>query len=222
MQKQFFLHFMPRCSKIWYRACFAVLGMLGGFPLGATVACELYTQGKITKRQGEYLCAFTNNPSLSFMLSYVGGIFGDRRLGVLLAILCFVCSAFVAIAFKYLFLNKEERDILLVGASSSKIELADAIKDGGITMVVICACVVFFGSISRLLPMNLRGFLEISGGMEGCNSPVQAAVLLGFSGFSVMCQVAVVCKRKLSLAPFIGAKLMQSAVMGICAYFLFD
>jgi len=198
------------------------MGMLGGFPLGAAVATELYENGSITKKQGEYLCAFTNNPSLSFILSYVGGVLGDLRLGVYLALLCFASSVFIAVVFRYIFLKPNERRILPSVSSHTQASLASAIKEGGFTMLIISACVVFFGSISQLLPTALRGFLEISGGMASCKSPVRAAVLLGFSGISVMCQVAAICGGKLSAAPFITAKLLQSAFMGIFACFLFD
>jgi len=50
-------------------AALLAMGMLGGFPLGAAVAVELYDNGAVDKRQAEYLCAFTNNPSLSFSVS---------------------------------------------------------------------------------------------------------------------------------------------------------
>lgn len=220
-------------SKGFYRLCavlpcggteiaLLIMGMLGGFPLGATVAYELYANGKISKRQAEYLCAFTNNPSVSFTVSYVGGVLGSRRMGALLALLTFLSAAVTAIILRYTFLKKDERHIAPPVAAFSSTELAAAIRDGSITMLVICGCVVFFGGLSQMLPEGLRGFLELSGGIAICRTPTKAAVLLGFSGVSVMCQVSAVCRGKLSAAPFVLAKLMQSAIMGVFAYFLFD
>ncbi len=220
-------------SKYFYALCRLVpgigtelalllMGMLGGFPLGAVVASELYENGCINKKQGEYLCAFTNNPSLSFTVSFVGGTLGSAGLGIALAALCFVSSTIVALLFKFFYLGKAERKITLDKAFGAETEIATAIREGAFTMLVICACVVFFGSLGTLLPGPLRGFLELSGGIANCYDPVLAAMLLGFSGVSVMGQVAVVCKGKLAVAPFIAAKLLQSALMGFFAYFLFD
>lgn len=216
-----FYGFCASFSKGGTELALLFMGTLGGFPLGAAVATELYENGSLTKKQAEYLCAFTNTPSLSFILSYVGGIF-DSKTGVKLALLSLASSVFVAVVLRYTFLDKNERQILLSPSDRPQASLASAVKEGGFTMLVISACVVFFGSISQLFPKDMQGFLEISGGMASCKSPVQAAVLLGFSGFSVMCQVGAVCKGRLSALTFITAKLIQSAFMGAFAYFLFD
>lgn len=219
-------------SSAFYRLCslfpffgteaaLIIMGILGGFPLGATVAYELYEGGRITKRQAEYLCAFTNNPSLPFIISYVGGALGSRKVGTALAALCLLSAILSAVLLRYVFLGKEERSIkppLGIGSGKS---ITKAIKDGSVTMVIISGCIVFFGSICPLFPKSARGFLELSGGIAGCQHPTEAAVLLGFSGLSVMCQVAAACKGRLSVVPFVLSKLMQSAVMGAAAYFLF-
>lgn len=220
-------------SKAFYRICsffpffgtetaLLILGVLGGFPLGANAALQLYEEGQINKKQAEYLCAFTNNPSLSFTISYTGAVLGNKRAGVILALLTLLSSLVTAAVLKYTFLPKGDRRISPAAGLVKSKSLAVAIKDGSFATIVICGCVVFFGSISVLFPEKLRGVLELSGGIARCKSETEAAFLLGFSGFSVMCQVAAVCGGRLSAFPFILSKLMQSAFMTLCAYFLFD
>jgi sporulation integral membrane protein YlbJ len=47
------------------------MGYTSGFPIGAAIAAQLRQQGRISKREGERLIAFTNNPSPAFI---AGGI----------------------------------------------------------------------------------------------------------------------------------------------------
>ncbi len=220
-------------SKAFYRLCaffpfwgvetaLLILGVLGGFPLGASVAEKLYAEGQVNKKQAEYLCAFTNNPSLSFTVSYVGAVLGSKKTGAVLAILTVLSAVVSAVLLRYVFLPKEDRHIApSLGLVKSK-GLAEAVRDGCFNMLIICGCVVFFGSIGVLLPEKLRGILELSGGIANCKTETQAAFLLGFSSFSVMCQVSAVCGGKLSVLPFLLSKLIQSAFMTFFAYFLFD
>lgn len=220
-------------SRLFYRLCgifpyfgtelaLIIMGMLGGFPLGASVAVQLYDSGRISKRQGEYLCAFTNNPSVAFVVSYVGGVLGDTRTGILLALLVFGSAVICALALKPIMLKGDERVLRLSDTNPTPLQPAAALRECSTTMVLICGCIVFFGGVGALVPQSVRGLLELSGGVADCRSPVEAAVLLGFSGVCVCFQVAAICADRLSAMPYFAAKLMQSAIMGVGAYFLFD
>ena len=60
-----------------------VLGFVGGYPLGAKTALELYRQGLCTKTETERLLAFCNNSGPAFILGVVGaGIFGSGQIGL--------------------------------------------------------------------------------------------------------------------------------------------
>lgn len=210
-------HVLPRFGV---EAALLIMGMLGGFPLGAAVAVELYDNGAVSKKQAEYLCAFTNNPSLSFTVSYVGGVFNNKNIGLRLALLTALSAVAAAVILKPFLLPKSKGGIKLIPATGSVPTLSAAIKDTCTTMLVICGCIVFFGSLCWMLPPQLQGVLELSGGISRCRSVGNAAVLLGFSGVSVLCQVSAVCKGKLSTAPYLAAKLVQAAFMGLGAHFL--
>lgn len=47
------------------------LGLFCGYPMGARLTAELYTQKKITRKEAEYLLTFSNNASPMFLTSYV-------------------------------------------------------------------------------------------------------------------------------------------------------
>lgn len=48
-----------------------VLGILCGYPMGAKLASDLFTNGKISKREAEYLLTFANQPSPAFLNTYL-------------------------------------------------------------------------------------------------------------------------------------------------------
>lgn len=52
-----------------------IMGFFCGFPMGAKVIADLLETGQITKKQGEFLLAFTNNIGPLYLISYVFPLF---------------------------------------------------------------------------------------------------------------------------------------------------
>lgn len=62
-----------------------ILGLIGGYPVGARTVAELYAQGGCTKPEAQRLLAFCNNSGPAFLLGVVGiGVFGSPGIGGLL------------------------------------------------------------------------------------------------------------------------------------------
>ena len=59
-----------------------ILGLLCGYPMGAKLAGDLYHAGKIGRQEAEYLLTFCNNPSPAFLITYVGNICLEGKIGV--------------------------------------------------------------------------------------------------------------------------------------------
>ena len=60
-----------------------VLGLAGGYPVGARTAAELYAQGSLTRDEAERLLTFCNNANPAFLLSGLGlGVLGSVRAGL--------------------------------------------------------------------------------------------------------------------------------------------
>ena len=51
-----------------------VIGILSGYPAGAYVVCELYTEGIITKNEAHRLLPFCNNSGPLFIIGTVGAV----------------------------------------------------------------------------------------------------------------------------------------------------
>ena len=57
-----------------------ILGLLGGYPVGARTVAELYGRGEIAREEAEQLLAFCNNSGPGFFLGVCGtAVFGSAR-----------------------------------------------------------------------------------------------------------------------------------------------
>ena len=60
-----------------------LLGLVGGYPIGARTAAELYASGDLTRQEAERLLTFCNNSNPVFLISVLGaGVFGSVRTGL--------------------------------------------------------------------------------------------------------------------------------------------
>ncbi len=78
------------------------LGFVGGYPVGARTAIQLYENGQCSRTEAERLLAFCNNSGPAFILGVVGaGVFGSGRLGLLLCLTHLLASLAVGVLFRF-------------------------------------------------------------------------------------------------------------------------
>ena len=78
------------------------LGFVGGYPVGARTALQLYQKGMCTKTEAERLLSFCNNSGPAFILGVVGaGVFASSRVGVLLYLAHAAASVCVGLLFRF-------------------------------------------------------------------------------------------------------------------------
>lgn len=85
-------------------ACAAALalGFVGGYPVGARTAIQLYQQGQCSKTEAERLLAFCNNSGPAFILGGGGaGVFGSGRAGLALYLCHMAASLWVGLLFRF-------------------------------------------------------------------------------------------------------------------------
>lgn len=140
-----------------------LLGLLGGYPVGAATLAQLRLDGKISAEEADTLLPICNNTGPSFIIGAVGGaVFKSFEAGLTL----YVCHIFSAFALALLFSRKgsfppiefiEEKDISLSGA------LTSSIKSATEKCLGICGYVIFFSVLSSLLDeLGILSFLAIS------------------------------------------------------------
>ena len=134
-----------------------VLGFVGGYPLGAKTALELYRQGLCSKVEAERLLAFCNNSGPAFILGVVGtGIFGSGTIGLLLYVSHFLASLLTGLLFR--FYGRDTRSSRPVhtrtkpiAATTFSAAFSGSVVRSFASTLNICAFVTFFSAMLQLM-----------------------------------------------------------------------
>ena len=212
-----------------------VLGLFGGYPAGAQIACGLYEKKLLTRQEAERALAVCNQAGPSFIFGVLGGaVFGSAAAGAFLygvqllsaVLVCRLsgrkCKAEPAAA-----LPAQAPDVSFAAAFS------EAVRRAGMSAMQVCMFVTVFSVLSRFLllavgrwlpeqalPLAL-GAMELSAGcaaLGSCGLPVfwklcLASALLSFGGCSVLAQSrAVAADAGLRGGLLFPCKLLQAAI----------
>ena len=132
-----------------------VLGFVGGYPVGARTALSLYQKGMCTKTEAERLLSFCNTSGPAFILGVVGaGVFASSRVGVLLYLAHAAASICVGLFFRFYRRGKKGREARVspkFEAERFTTAFTGAVKNSFLSTLNICAFVVFFTVVIRLL-----------------------------------------------------------------------
>ena len=187
------------------------LGFIGGYPVGARTALQLYQQGLCTKAEAERLLAFCNNSGPAFILGVVGaGIFGDSRVGLLLYLTHALASLLVGLLFRFYGGSERKRPPKAQSKPIQAVTIPAAFT-GAVTRSLqstlnICAFVVFFSVVLQLMSayglfaglaqlLALAGFqaewarrlvaglLELSSGVSSLRGSTQLAGRVSMAAF---------------------------------------
>ena len=137
-------------------AAAVALGFIGGYPVGARTALQLYEEGLCSKPEAERLLAFCNNSGPAFILGVVGaGIFGDSRVGLLLYLTHALASLLVGLLFRF-YGGRERGNAAASRPKPIRTVTLPAAFTGAVSRSLqstlnICAFVVFFAVVLRLL-----------------------------------------------------------------------
>lgn len=134
-----------------------VLGFVGGYPVGARTAIQLYEKGLVSRTQVQRMLAFCNNSGPAFILGVVGtGVFGSGAIGLLLYTTHIAASLCVGLLFRSY--GKEDsastrphRMPTQFQATRFSTAFTTSIKSSFSAVLNICAFVVFFTVVIRLL-----------------------------------------------------------------------
>ncbi len=206
-----------------------LLGIIGGYPVGGRTAGELYRSGQCEREECERLLAFCNNAGPSFILGIAGlGCFGSVRVGAWLYLIHVGAAVMVGLLFRSTSrqMGRPEKTETPRWADA----LIQAVRGGAMSMVNICAFVVFFLVILRLFSRftgiqhgAILGIVEMTNGILRLANDrrgfIWAAGLLGWGGLSVHCQTAAVLSGSgLSLKRYFIGKALQAAISMAAAW----
>ena len=149
-----------------------VIGLLGGYPMGAAYINDLYSQGKVITEESERLCIFCNNSGPAFILGAVGfGALGSPAAGFFLYGVHILAAAIYGI-----FCRQNDFEIVPVKISPAHTESFSAafirsVKSAVEAIIKVCGFVLCFSVIigvldSRGLLFNLAGSMALHFGGE--------------------------------------------------------
>ena len=154
-----------------------VLGISGGYPLGAATVADLFRQKRIGKEEAERLLAFCDNSGPAFIVGAAGvGVFHSAATGLALYAVHILAAA--AVGF---FLSFPRMGPTSIGprtghriefhAASLPDAFAESVRSSATSLLSICGFVVFFSALMPVLDAlqlfgTLAGALSLRTGLE--------------------------------------------------------
>jgi len=203
-------------------------GIIGGFPIGAKAALNLYNDGKISKCECERLMCFSNIPSAAYVISALGtGILSSFKTGVLLYITVIISAVICAFIIGT---SKSYTDFTGYNTKQNY-SFVKSLKSAATSSVNVIFFISFFSGIcgfikSLPIPNILKCLFitvtEVGGAAlyisESCIfarklSLALIGFTLSFSGFSVIMQsLAFDTKNEISVIKCVFYKLLQGLI----------
>lgn len=214
--------------------CF-ILGVLSGYPLGASCVCDLYREGALKKSEAEKLLAFCNNSGPLFIIGAVGAaMYFNETIGVMLYVIHLLSAVSVGIILGCFGRKKDGAHTAqtqsVIHAKPLGAILKDAVVGAVNNMLLVCGFTVLFAVIiaslsgafgSGIGAVLASGALEISTGVYNASHSalsldvrlILTSAIIGFAGLSVHFQViGIVAKTDLSAKRYFIGKLMQAVI----------
>ena len=215
-----------------------LLGLSGGYPLGASAVADLRREGLASRQEAERLLAFCNNSGPAFIIGAAGGVFQSPRAGLLL----YAAHVLAAVTVGVMFRGSGSWDETCAAAPPARepVPFGKALT-GAVTRAVgsvmtVCGYVVLFGALLGLIEPYLTlpptahalalGFLELGSGVAamaglapGPFTLAATALILGWGGLSVHCQtMGVLAETDISCARHLAGRALCGVIAAVYTY----
>lgn len=199
-----------------------VLGMISGYPVGAKTVCQIYKEGLCTKKEAEFMLAYTNNSGPLFIVGTVGiSMFGSTTIGLILLLTHILASISVGIILGK-FLKKDSVSIQnriiknnrkTITFSSLGEVLGNSIMSSIKTILMIGGFVVIFSVIISILKNSgLLNFISHIFGDSEFVSGIITGIIELTNGLNVVSNIHV---KQISINILICAFLLGFAGLSI-------
>lgn len=210
-----------------------LMGLVGGYPIGAKVTADLYKANRLTKNEAERLMFFTVNSGPAFALTAVGtNILGNSVFGIILYTSTILTSLTLGFLCRFLSDKKELETSNIVTSEKSENVFINSVASGANSIINISAWVLTFSCLSEILnnfiinenvSLFINSVLEVSNGCKVCSNRVSLPVIsaiLGFGGFSVIFQISPYLKAcNVQMKHFLVARILNAS---LSAFFTFN
>ena len=210
-----------------------ILGLLGGYPVGARTVAELYGRGEIAREEAEQLLAFCNNSGPGFFLGVCGtAVFGSARAGAYLYLIHVGAALVTGVLLRRdLGLPRRKAVSRQRAPFDLAVALPAAVQSSFAAVGSVSAFVIFFMVLLRLLSLvpalaalpplpplpraALFGFMEMTNGVNALPATrtgfVLCAAIMNWGGLSVQAQTrAMLAGSTLSARRCVIGKAVQA------------
>lgn len=187
-----------------YGKIFAVflISLIGGYPVGAKIISNEYSNGFIESKNAKIMLCFCINAGPAFIYSFAGiGVLQNKLAGIILLVSHMLSSLQILI---FLLLSKKIKPSVKPSKSYLKGGLetvfVESVSTASNSLISICSfTVIFSGLIELTKHFNVNGalvsILEVINGIVNTNNIYLISFLLGFSGFCVIIQIYSCCNE---------------------------
>ncbi len=204
-----------------------LLGLTGGYPLGAATVAGLFRDGRVDREEAERLLTFCDNTGPAFAVGAVGaGVFGSPAAGLFLYAVHVLSAVLTGVLLSF----PRRRAVPSVPRPAAPAApfaeaFTGAVRASGAAAASLCAFVVLFSSLLYVLDGlgvfgSLAGVLSVRTGAElrWCRALLCSALEL--SGAVGLMQGLAPAPANLALAAFAlswGGLCVHCQSMGVCA-----
>lgn len=206
--------------------------LFSGFPSGAKYTSLLVKEKKISLKDAERLLTFTHYSNPLFIISFIGGIILNKKLGFIILISHIIGGLLVGILFSFkekesfIEIKTNKKDNVPIGKA-----LSNSIYDSLNTMFLLLGIVTIFtlitAFISNTFNLNiyvktiLAGLLEITQGIKNIElldlslffKTVLITLFISFGGLSIHMQVlSIISEYNIKYKSFFIARIMHSII----------
>lgn len=205
-----------------------LLGILGGYPIGAKTVAEFYQLKFLNKSDVNRLFGWCINPSPAFVITATGTfMLNNTRSGIVMYISLLLSSLTIGIFSRFLPVKDcESTTYTQLPPIDRKNIFVNSVSSGSKAMLSVCGWVLIFSSVAagldvfiknKELTLFIKSLAEVTTGCEtgvkqGISLPLICA-LLGFGGFAVIFQIAPYLEKcGYDLKIFICWRIINSAL----------
>ena len=139
-----------------------ILGIIGGYPIGAKAVYDLYENGEMTKKNAENALAFCNNAGPAFIVGFIGtAIFKSAKIGYILLASHIFSSIIVGIIMSFTVKNSTYNKIKIRKEENFIKTFVDTIKESFLSSLMVSGFIVFSSVIVEIL-INFNVFSAIT------------------------------------------------------------
>ena len=189
-----------------------VLGLIGGYPVGAATACALLSEGVLSREAAERVNRFCNCASPGFCVGLVGlGVFGSAQAGAMLYGIHIVSALIVGLFFARTPLSAVSQRIHSRNRTSFPSIFCASVQQAASTALTVTAFLTIGLDELTVLTLPRRTRLTL------------ASFLLGFGGLAVQFQVRALAEaHDLPVRGLFAAKLLHGTLAAVLTAFLFS